>query len=252
MQLNPQQVSRKRFELIRDMIFDLVFACVCFGLPTSNKDDGVQKCNTPIVNWLYVYGGVRFLASIMGLFKVIAISKQALKCIAVIDAFGLCVILNFQVAWLIYGNTFHYSTEGLICKDLNQNANSCWTLMMVILAFGYLYFLLYALILCCCCCVLCMVGASGGLSSLNNNPMVDRIPYMNAVKGLNKKNYKDVQEKNKSMDECVICMEQYKDDDEIAELKCSEKHYFHSKCLEEWLKSKLECPLCKRVVSSND
>jgi hypothetical protein len=43
-------------------------------------------------------------------------------------------------------------------------------------------------------------------------------------------------------------MDDFKESDEIAELKCDERHYFHSKCLEGWLKRKLECPLCKRVV----
>ena len=54
--------------------------------------------------------------------------------------------------------------------------------------------------------------------------------------------------KVQSMQECVICMDDFKESDEIAELKCDERHYFHSKCLEGWLKRKLECPLCKRVV----
>ena len=54
------------------------------------------------------------------------------------------------------------------------------------------------------------------------------------------------------MQECVICMEEFKDSDEVAELKCDERHYFHSKCLEDWLKRKLECPLCKKIVIAED
>jgi len=30
-------------------------------------------------------------------------------------------------------------------------------------------------------------------------------------------------------------MENFKDDDEIAELKCDYRHYFHSVCLKGWL-----------------
>lgn len=51
------------------------------------------------------------------------------------------------------------------------------------------------------------------------------------------------------MEQCAICMDDYKDEDEIAELACDKRHYFHSKCLEDWLKRKLECPLCKTAVS---
>lgn len=48
--------------------------------------------------------------------------------------------------------------------------------------------------------------------------------------------------------ECVICMEQFKEEEEVAELKCDERHYFHINCLEDWLKRKMECPLCKSTV----
>jgi len=51
------------------------------------------------------------------------------------------------------------------------------------------------------------------------------------------------------MKECVICIEMYKEDDEIAELNCDERHYFHAKCIEIWLKNKLICPLCKKDVN---
>jgi hypothetical protein len=47
-------------------------------------------------------------------------------------------------------------------------------------------------------------------------------------------------------------MEEFKDSDEVAELKCDERHYFHSRCLEDWLKRKLECPLCKKVVIAEE
>jgi len=50
------------------------------------------------------------------------------------------------------------------------------------------------------------------------------------------------------MNDCLICSEEYKDNDEITELNCDKRHYFHTKCIQDWLKRKLECPLCKKVV----
>ena len=64
------------------------------------------------------------------------------------------------------------------------------------------------------------------------------------------KSFKDMEKAN--MQECVICMEEFKGNDQIAELKCDERHYFHAACLEDWLKRKLECPLCKRVVGADE
>ena len=48
------------------------------------------------------------------------------------------------------------------------------------------------------------------------------------------------------MADCVICMEQFKDDDIILVLPCDDKHYFHKKCTMQWLERKTECPLCRK------
>ena len=45
------------------------------------------------------------------------------------------------------------------------------------------------------------------------------------------------------LSECVICLENYKKEDKISILSCD--HYYHTKCLNEWLKKKQECPLCR-------
>jgi hypothetical protein len=109
--------------------------------------------------------------------------------------------------------------------------------------FGYFKMAMIAFVVAMVLCLIC-----GRSRNRSHSSLVNKMPYMNAVNGLMRKKYTDINEKN--MNECAICMEEYKDDDEIAELKCSEKHYFHSKCLEEWLKNKLECPLCKKSVEA--
>eukprot|EP00347_Sterkiella_histriomuscorum_P015334 403357417 len=62
------------------------------------------------------------------------------------------------------------------------------------------------------------------------------------------KKFENVDEQNRNMEQCAICLGDYVDTDEIAELKCDQRHYFHSECLKEWLKRKLECPLCKKEI----
>ena len=50
-------------------------------------------------------------------------------------------------------------------------------------------------------------------------------------------------------EECALCMEPYKPDDDVRQLRC--KHYFHRECADQWLvvqqkgKSR-SCPLCQR------
>jgi hypothetical protein len=57
-----------------------------------------------------------------------------------LDTFNALVITNLQIAWLIFGNTFHYSTDGYACKSLSPETKQLWILMQIILAYGYIIF----------------------------------------------------------------------------------------------------------------
>ncbi|KAG0002395.1 hypothetical protein BGZ79_003076 [Entomortierella chlamydospora] len=46
---------------------------------------------------------------------------------------------------------------------------------------------------------------------------------------------------------CPICLCEYEDLEELRRLPCD--HYFHKECVDEWLKLKRTCPLCKCDVS---
>ncbi|MBA0784442.1 hypothetical protein Gotri_026392 [Gossypium trilobum] len=45
---------------------------------------------------------------------------------------------------------------------------------------------------------------------------------------------------------CCICLASYADNDMLKELPCS--HFFHTNCVDKWLKMKALCPLCKCSV----
>lgn len=44
---------------------------------------------------------------------------------------------------------------------------------------------------------------------------------------------------------CAICMDEYKEEDKVFEFSCSGGHFFHQDCLNDWMKRKANCPLCK-------
>ncbi|CBI25581.3 probable E3 ubiquitin-protein ligase RHG1A [Vitis vinifera] len=50
-------------------------------------------------------------------------------------------------------------------------------------------------------------------------------------------------EENASKECCSICQEDYVEDDELGVLDCD--HSFHSACIQQWLRSKNLCPICK-------
>lgn len=84
------------------------------------------------------------------------------------------------------------------------------------------------------------------------NPVVDRVPYLNALRSIKRERFSVFQRRiGSGIDTCPICLVEYLPNDEVAELNCNDRHCFHSKCLESWLKRKLECPLCKRPVTAS-
>ena len=46
--------------------------------------------------------------------------------------------------------------------------------------------------------------------------------------------------------ECAICLDQFDIGDTARYLKCG--HYYHNKCIGEWLGSKTTCPKCTATV----
>lgn len=51
---------------------------------------------------------------------------------------------------------------------------------------------------------------------------------------------------------CSICLEDFKEEDEVITLPCSGHHIFHSQCILEWLPRNNACPLCKEAVSMDN
>lgn len=56
------------------------------------------------------------------------------------------------------------------------------------------------------------------------------------------------QEDNK--ESCAICLDDLKTGQMVKALACS--HKFHEKCINNWLKQKLLCPLCKEKIDLNN
>ncbi|GJN09675.1 hypothetical protein PR202_ga27701 [Eleusine coracana subsp. coracana] len=47
---------------------------------------------------------------------------------------------------------------------------------------------------------------------------------------------------------CIICQEEYLSGVEVAKMVC--KHYYHTSCIQQWLRQKNWCPICKSVAST--
>lgn len=56
--------------------------------------------------------------------------------------------------------------------------------------------------------------------------------------------------KNQYMEgECSICMNMFKGCDKVVKTSCS--HFFHHRCLNEWLADNDTCPLCREYIDAS-
>lgn len=60
------------------------------------------------------------------------------------------------------------------------------------------------------------------------------------------KPHSSTKEKVTETEECCICMEEYVEGDRIRFLPCM--HYYHRKCIDEWLVRSFTCPTCSQSV----
>ena len=50
--------------------------------------------------------------------------------------------------------------------------------------------------------------------------------------------------------ECMVCLSEYSAGEEIKTLPCL--HFFHTPCIDPWLRLHRECPLCKTAVDADE
>ena len=51
-----------------------------------------------------------------------------------------------------------------------------------------------------------------------------------------------------SQKECAICLSEFEEGQPVTPLSCDVKHYFHSECIKQWIKTKNTCPLCRTEI----
>ena len=50
---------------------------------------------------------------------------------------------------------------------------------------------------------------------------------------------------------CAICFVDYQAEDIVTQLKCDKRHYFHTECLESWIKKGNNiCPFCRAPIEN--
>ena len=81
----------------------------------------------------------------------------------------------------------------------------------------------------------------------NNGDNLNNGVDINLLNSLPSTQLKDVSHLESDKKQCVICMEDFNNGDEVIYLPCL--HVFHKDCLFEWLRGHNDCPICKFKIT---
>ena len=151
--------------------------------------------------------------------------------------------------WLIYGYVLFYS-DANNCDSKIDTAflNS---MMFVILFIGYILMFVYLMLLCTVPCLYAFVrdsAQSGGRQFAGGTTLANaQVPSILA--SLTRVQYDP--DKFDHETNCVICLVDYKPNDVVTQLRCDQRHYFHTECLEGWIKQGHNvCPFCRAPIEN--
>ena len=53
---------------------------------------------------------------------------------------------------------------------------------------------------------------------------------------------------NSALDDCVICSQQFIENEPVIYLSCGSRHVFHDSCIKTWLRINAVCPICRHSL----
>lgn len=143
----------------------------------------------------------------------------------------------FQMAWTIYANVIYYSSENRECRFY----------IVAGIFMLYVYYVLYKI---CIFILVAIILIPWFIISYINDTRNRRKDAKKMKKLISKLvTIKFKPEEHDPDAEWTICLDYFKEEEDLIILPCDERHYFHSQCVKTWLKRNLICPLWKDDVS---
>ncbi|CAI2377906.1 unnamed protein product [Moneuplotes crassus] len=145
---------------------------------------------------------------------------------------------------------FHYYVISLYYRGSNTCRDD-WNWLW----FGHFLLLIEAFCsICACCCISCLVTVIIGLLCCTSVAERQKRRANIAISDLllNAAQFKFNPEDYRSTKECTICLEGFKEGDNIINLPCHSTHIFHAQCIADWVRINNNCPLCKTPITQED
>lgn len=150
---------------------------------------------------------------------------------------------GINISWLIYGNIVFWEKETPEVAKCKKDKNYAIRLaMFIMIMVGYIYFAFYALIICLFIFMKIRLFRSSRSpqrrNSLSNEEMLRKLSRVK----YSEEEFGPVSDDN----ECIICMTPFKLEDTITRLECPGQHFYHTRCIELWIRQGNHfCPVCR-------
>ncbi|XP_010688136.2 E3 ubiquitin-protein ligase At1g63170 [Beta vulgaris subsp. vulgaris] len=185
----------------------------------------------------------------------------------IMDHFKMALDCFFAI-WFVVGNVWIFGGHASAAEA--PNLYRLCIVYLTLSCIGYaMPFILCAMICCCLPCIISVLGIREDLNQVRgaSEECINALPtYKFKAKkdegASTGQSDNDEQggvvavgtEKERAISGedavCCICLSSYMDDDELRELPCS--HFFHSECVDKWLKINATCPLCKYEITERE
>lgn len=187
---------------------------------------------------------------------------------SLVDHFKMALDCFFAV-WFVVGNVWIFG--GHSSSSEAPNLYRLCIAFLTISCIGYaMPFILCAMICCCLPCIISILGVRENMhgvrgateESINALPTLKYRVKTDGTGSNESKNLGEEEggcvaagtEKERAISGedavCCICLTKYEDNDQLRELPCS--HFFHTQCVDKWLKINATCPLCKSEIDAKN
>lgn len=149
--------------------------------------------------------------------------------------------------WFIYGNICILADKKGVEQSLQHNILVTYYLTILIL-FGFFLFakiVFYLIFFIAFCPCISYVMFQEFKEDYQQKQRAKRL--QEKLKGMKYETYLNTW--GKLEDICVICNEEFNDDELIIMLSCDNKHVFHENCIKTWIKQKTICPICRAEIN---
>ncbi len=227
----------------QNFFVDMGLMILCLLVLEMQRDAYPQGCGIPLREWLMVFSVLYFTRSIFPLAKVY-VSRYLPEYRLTYDVGAFAVANGLMICWMVYGFDIYFSDSN-DCDNVSSTSFFS-AIMFVILFIGYFICFVYLMIACTVPCLYCMIREQAEQNRLQAGGVREaQVPMVLA--SLSKTNYNAETFQHET--HCIICLVDYEESDMVTKLRCDPRHYFHTHCLESWVKSGNNiCPYCRSPI----